>query len=249
MRLRVAIAQQREEQRQLLLHRGEVDRLRDAIDRHLVRLDSNELGIVHVLVGELEHSMRERGREQHVQAPVMLRQSPQHVANVLDEAEIEHAVGFVEDEHLNAAQAEHALFVEIDEAPRRADQDVDARGEHLALFVVIRAAERQAELERQVLAERRRIGVYLHGELASRRHDQRARRRRAGFRDERRVVLQPMKQREQEGGGLARACLRLARDVLTIERQRQSLALDRRALNETGFGDSLAAILRTKAGR
>ena len=153
--VRIAVAQQREEQRQLLLHRREIDRLRYAIDRHLVRLDANELGIVHVLVGELEHAMRERRREQHVQAPVMLRQSPQHEADVLDETEIEHAIGLVEDEHLNAAQAEHALLVEIDEASRRADQDVDACGEHVALFVVIRAAERQAQLERQVLAERR----------------------------------------------------------------------------------------------
>ena len=120
-----------------------------------------ELGVVHVLVGELEHAMRERGREQHVQAPVMLGQPPQHVTDVLDEAEIEHAVGLVEDEHLNAAQPEHALLVEIDEAARRADQDVDARGEHVALFVVIRAAEREAELERQVLAERLRVARAL----------------------------------------------------------------------------------------
>ena len=62
-------------------------------------------------------------------------------------------------------------------------------------------------------------------------------------------MLQPMKQREQESGGLARARLRLARDVLTVECQRQSLALDRRALNETGFGDSLAVIPPTMAGR
>ena len=124
----------------------------------------------------------------------MLRQTPQHEADVLDEAEIEHAIGLVEDEHLHAAQAENALLVEIDDAPRRADQDVDAGGEHRTLFVVIRAAERQAERERQVLAERHRVGVHLHGELARRRHDQRARRRRAGLRDERRVVLEPMKQ-------------------------------------------------------
>ena len=167
------------------------------------------------------------------------RQPPQHEADVLDEAEIEHAIGFVEDEHLNAAQAEHALLVEIDEASRRADQDVDACGEHVALFVVICAAEREAQLERQVLAERRRVGVHLHRELARRRHDQCARRRRAGLRHERRVRLELMEQRQQEGRGLAGARLRLARDVLAVERKRQRLALNRRAVNEAGFGDSL----------
>ena len=109
----------------------------------------------------------------------------------------------------------------------------------LALFVVIRAAEREAELERQVLAKRLRVGVNLHGELASRRQDQRTRRRRTGLRRERRVVLEPMEQREQEGGGLARSRLRLAGHVLAVERKRQRLALDRRAVNEAGFGDSL----------
>jgi len=141
--MRVAIAQQREEQRQLLFHRREIDRLRHAVDRHLVRLDAHELRIVHVLVGELEHSMRERRREQHVQTTVMLGQAPQHVPNVFDEAEIEHAIGFIENEHLNAAQPENPLLVEIDETPRRADQDVDACGKYFALFVVIRAAERK----------------------------------------------------------------------------------------------------------
>ena len=179
----------------------------------------------------------------------VLRQTPQHVADVLDEAEVEHAVGLVEHQHLHAAQVEHALLVEIDDAARRADQDVDACGEHRALLVVVRAAEREAERERQVLAEHLRVGVDLHRELARRRDDQRARRRRAGLRRERRVVLEPMKQRDQERGGLAGSRLRLAGDVLAVERQRQRLALDRRAVNEAGFGDSLLQSGRQRAGR
>ena len=63
------------------------------------------------------------------------------------------------------------------------------------------------------------------------------------------LCLEPMEQRQQERSGFARARLRLARDVLAVEGQRQSLALNRRALNETGFGDSLAVILPTRAGR
>jgi hypothetical protein len=47
-----------------------------------------------------------------------------------------------------------------------------------------------------------------------------------------------MKQREQESGSLTGPGLGLTRDILTFECQRQGLALDGRALNETGFGDS-----------
>jgi hypothetical protein len=209
------------------------------IDGHLVGLDAHELGVVHVLVSELEHSMRQRSREKHVQTAVMLRQPPQHEANVLDEAEIEHAVCLVEHEHLNPAQPENALLVEIDDPTRRADQNVDAGGEHRALFVVICATERKTQCERQVLAKDRRVGVHLHGELASRRQDQRARGGRARLHHERRAVLEPMKQRDQKRSRLSGSSLGLTRDVLAFQRKRQSLALNRRALNEAGFGDSL----------
>jgi hypothetical protein len=47
-----------------------------------------------------------------------------------------------------------------------------------------------------------------------------------------------MEQREQECGCLARSRLGLARDVLAFECQRQSFALNRRALSEAGFGNS-----------
>ena len=48
-----------------------------------------------------------------------------------------------------------------------------------------------------------------------------------------------MKQCEQERSGLAGTGLCLTCNVLAVERERQSLTLNRRALNETGFCDSL----------
>jgi hypothetical protein len=48
-----------------------------------------------------------------------------------------------------------------------------------------------------------------------------------------------MEHRNQESGRFSGARLGLARDVLAVECYRQSFALDRRALNEAGFGDSL----------
>ena len=104
-----------------------------------------------------------------------LGQAPQHEADVLDEAEVEHSIRLVEHEHLHAAEAEHVLLEVVDDASRRADQHVDAGRELFALLVVIRAAERQSQLERQMLTEDLGVGVDLHRELARRREHERAR--------------------------------------------------------------------------
>ena len=88
--------------------------------------------------------MRQRRREQHVEALVGWRQAPQQVADVLDEAEVEHAVGFVENRHLDLVELEHALLEVVDDAARRADQDVDAVLDRLALLLVVRCRQRPA---------------------------------------------------------------------------------------------------------
>ena len=103
------------------------------------------------------------------------RQAPHDVADVGDEAEVEHAVRLVEHQHLHRGEVEHALLVEVDQAARRADQDVDALLEIAALLLVVHAAEGEAELQAGVLAEDLRVVVDLHRELARRRDDQRER--------------------------------------------------------------------------
>ena len=47
-------------------------------------------------------------------------------ANVLDEAHVEHAVGFVEHEELDLVEAERIALHEIEQAARRRDEDIDA---------------------------------------------------------------------------------------------------------------------------
>ncbi len=121
-----------------------------------------------MLEGELEHALRQRRREEHVQALVGRRQAPHDVADVGDEAEVEHAIGFVEDQHLHRVQVEHALLVEVDQAAGRADQHVDAALELAPLLVVVDAAEGEAERQAGVLAEDLRVVVDLHGQFARR---------------------------------------------------------------------------------
>ena len=68
-----------------------------------------------------------------------LRQPAQDEADVGDEAEIEHAVGFVEHHGLRVAHVEHVLLEVVDDAAGRADQHVDAVLQGLALFFVVDA--------------------------------------------------------------------------------------------------------------
>ena len=221
----------------LLLHRRVVDDLAHALRGDALGLDADQLRVVHVLVGELEHAVRQRRREQHVEAVLGRGQPPQQEADVLDEAEVEHAVGLVEHHHLHVAQVEDVLAEEVDDAARRADQDVDARRERAALLVVVHAAEGEAEREAGVLHEDLGVAMDLDRELARRREHQRARRGRWPV-GRGRVAQQVREERDQERRGLAGAGLRLPRDVEARERARQGLGLDRRAAFEARVGDA-----------
>ncbi|MFO1426340.1 MAG: hypothetical protein U1F11_05090 [Steroidobacteraceae bacterium] len=140
----IGLAQQAQQQGDLLLHRRVVDDLAHAIGGDLLGLDAHQLGAVHVLMGELEHALRERRREQHRLAVLRRRQAAQDVADVGDEAEVEHAVRLVERRDLGVAQVEHVLLVVVDDAARRADQHVDPVLELAALLVIVDAASTTA---------------------------------------------------------------------------------------------------------
>ena len=135
------------------------------------------------------------------------------------------------------AQIEHMLLEIVDDAPGRADQDIDAFLEHAPLFLVIHAAEHDRELEPRVFRDALGIGVDLHRELPGRRDDDGAGSvyrpiRRAG------IGQQPVEERDQKRRGLPGAGLRLAGHVLALEGERQGLRLDRRAAGEAEFGDT-----------
>ena len=244
---RGALAHEVDEERRLLLHRGVVDHLPHAFRGDALGLDADQLRVVHVLVGELEHAMREGRREQHVQPVFRVRQAAQQETDVLDEAEVEHAVGLVEHHDLHVAQVEDVLPEEIDDPARRADQDVDARFERAPLLVVVDAAESEAEREARVLHEDLGVAMDLDRELARRREYERARRR-ARPSGGRRIAQQVGEEGDQECGRLAGAGLRLSRDVEPRKRLWQRGGLDRRASLEARVGDSTGDRFRQMQG-
>ena len=61
--------------------------------------------------------------------------------DVVDEAHVEHAVGFVEHEDLDMREVERALAVVVEQAPGRGDEDVDAAPQLVDLRLHADAAE------------------------------------------------------------------------------------------------------------
>ena len=156
---------------------------------------------------------------------------PQQVADVVDEAQIEHAVGLVQHHHLDVVELVDALFVVVDQAAGGADQHVHPGFELAALAVVAGAAEYDDAFEAGIAAEQFGVAVDLHRQFAGRRDDDGPGTGRVlgdgGFH-------QVMQGGEQKGGGLAGASLGLAGDILAFERQRQGGGLNRRAVDKAG---------------
>ncbi len=229
----LAARQQADQQRDLLLV-GRVIQLLPHLGRgDELGLDDELLRLVHVLVGQFQHAVREGGREQQRLPGGALGHAPQQETDVLDEAQVEHAVGFVQHAHLAGVQADHLVLLDVVDQPAgRGDDDVHALLQQFALLVVVHAAIDQGEAQAQVGAELHRVLVDLDGQFARGRQDQRARILGLAL-GQRRAAQQAVHHRHQERQRLAGAGLRLAGDIAPRQGDRQRHRLDRRAAGET----------------
>ena len=146
-----------------------------------------------------------------------------------DEAHVEHAVGFVDDEDFDARHQDAAALELVEQAAGRRDQHVDATVELLVLVVEAHAADDQRDRELVVLAVFLEVLVHLRGEFAGRLEDQGARHAGAGP-----AAFEQREHRQHERGGLARAGLRNADDVLLFKDMRDGLRLDFGGLGVAG---------------
>jgi hypothetical protein len=143
--------------------------------------------------------------------------------DVGEEAEIEHLVGFVEDDLGRARQVEQSLACEVDEAPRGADDDLRARLQLLDLALVGLAAVDRDDARRTAARQQVHVFVDLGRELARRNHDERLD---AGLG----ILAEALHDGNAEAEGLAGTGLGLADHVLTGERDRDRLLLDREGI-------------------
>ena len=152
----------------------------------------------------------------------------QHLLDVRQEAHVEHPVGFVEHEVLEAGQLRVRLAEVIEQPARRRDDHVDAAPERMLLRTHADAAEDRRAGDRRVHGEVLQVLVDLRRQLARRREHERAR-------DAARAVDQLVQDREEERRGLAAAGHRAGEDVAPFEGGRDGGFLDRGGAGEAEF--------------
>src|SRR3954453_1640723 len=97
--------------------------------RRTRRLDADWLGQERVPQGL---DLRRHRRREEERLPLR-RQELANALDVRDEAHVEHAVGLVDDQDLDAVHEELATAEMVEEAARSGDQDIDATVEFLVL--------------------------------------------------------------------------------------------------------------------
>ncbi len=191
--------------------------LRHGVDRERRGLDLDHGGVVHVTVGQHPDRRRHRGREQgRLAAGGGEREDP---LDVLQEAEVEHLVGLVEDHEAAVVEHQGVTGDQVEHTADGAHDDVPARPELCLLGADRRPAEHGHDVDAGVRAVRpQRLGD-LDAELARGREHECLHRRLA------RVDV--LHDRQPERGGLAGARLGLADHVPALEQRRDRLFLDR----------------------
>jgi len=177
--------------------------------------------IMQKLLGDAPDLRRHGGGEEQ-----RLAREWNKLADALDvgnETHVEHAVGLVDHQQLDAGEQEPSALEMVEQPARGRNEDVDAAGE-LGILVVERdPADQQRDVELLPGAVLFETFLNLRGKFARRFEDERARHSGA-----RAAVLEPGEHRQREGGGLAGAGLRNAEHVAASEHVRYGLLLDGR---------------------
>lgn len=199
-------------------------------------------GVAHVLLGEALDLFAEGGGDED--GLMLVLEVGQDAADVVAEADVEHAVDFVEDDEANFAGLEGVAAEEVEDASRRSDGDVGLSAELVELLPEAVAAIDGDAVKGFVLGEAAEVSDDLCGEFAGRAEDE-------GL--ERPIGVDHLEHREPEGGGFAGTGSGLAEDVASGEDVRDHLALDvggfvevnlRECVKDGGFDAELGEGLR-----
>ena len=173
-------------------------------------------------------------------APSESADASEDLADVVAEADVEHAVDLVEHDELDVVEVHAAPLEHVHEAAGGGDDDLGPLLEVAGLGLDALAPEDRGGLDGGELAQFVHLRGDLLGEFAR------------GDEDDRLEGQPPGGQVEEgqaEGGGLARAGLGLAEDVLPGERGGDQLALDLgRALEAHGFDGADDGVAQAEVG-
>jgi hypothetical protein len=191
-------AQQFRQQRGLADALGENDALFDALLRGRDRRHGDARRIAQHVRGEIGDLARHGGGEQ--QRLALLRELRDDRADVVDEAHVEHAVGFVEHQHFDLVEPDGVRTQQVEQAAGRRDQHVEAIHQVAHLASHRHAADDERRLDAHVASVSAEAFEDLARQFAGRREHQHAR----AFLLERFAVgVQPIEDRKREGRGLA----------------------------------------------
>ncbi len=200
-----------------------MDELLDLRGRIFLAGDLHANGIAQQAVGQTGDLGRHGGREQAGLA--LRRQSGDDAADVLDETQVEHPVGLIEDELGHRAEVQFAGLHQVADAARGADDDVGAAAHRLDLLEAAGAADdHHGAQTRQMDGQRANGLVDLQREFAGRGEDQGAG---DEWRRPNRLGGEMLQDRQGEGGGLAAAGLGDAEQILAGQEWRDGIGLDR----------------------
>ena len=198
--------------------------LRDSLHRGVAGRDLHRSGVVQQALGEFANFVAEGGRKK--QGLLLLGQERQHFFNVVDEAHVQHAVGFVEHQGLHGGQVQLALTLQIQQAAGSGHQNIHALAQRADLRVHADAAKHHGGAQLQVFA----VGLCglfnLRRQLAGGRHDEHAD---AGAA---KAVFgagshgQAVQDGQHEGSGFAGAGLCAGQQVAACQHHRNGLGLD-----------------------
>ena len=199
--------------------RHRVDALHDAAGR-LLRAHHHDDGIAQDVVRERADIGGHRRREHERLS--FDRERPEDPADVGKKAHVEHPVRLVEHDDLERGIVDVAEPHVVQEPARRRDDDLGAGAKRPLLRAHVYAAHYGDRREPDVVPERQRLLVDLHGQLARRRKNEGAQLAAHG------PGVQPLQDREEECGRLARPGRGTADQVAAGQDHRNGFGLDRR---------------------
>jgi hypothetical protein len=177
----------------------------------------------HALRQAPDHAVEGRREEQRLAA---LRHARHDGVDLLLEPQVEHPVGLVQHQELDAREVHRAAVEVVLEAAGRGDDDVDRLLQRLELQPVGHATDETGRVYALAGCVAVRRLLHLHRQLARGREHQHAR---APARQARRRA-QALQPRQHEGGGLAASRLRRNQQVAPRQHRRDRRALHRRRL-------------------
>src|SRR5688500_5518524 len=226
----VAALQQLEKKSGLELLRYRVERLSDACSRRRRPVKVDRRGITQHLPGKRSDGSRHR-RAEEKRLPLrwnLLQDS----LDVRQETHVEHAVSLVEHEVLDSVESRVRRFHVIEQAPWSRDQHVGSTAERVLLRTHADSTDDGCRGHWSVRRDCVELFDYLRGQLAGRRHDERAR-------SASRARDQLVENGKKKGSGLAAASRRAGEYVLALHRGGNGVRLNWRGTHETELLDSL----------